>query len=114
WAFTALLIPIQAWWADFSLRAQANWTFLALLVSLLQAISIYMIAALVLPNMIVERDIDLRQHFLEHRYWFFGALLGAIVFSWLKTIILSGHLPNRADTAFQWTFGAAAIAGARI
>ena len=44
WALIALLIPIQAWWADFSMRRQANWTFLALLVVMLQAISIYMIA----------------------------------------------------------------------
>ena len=49
WAGMALLIPIQAWWADFAMRKNANWTFLALLVIMLQAISIYMVAALVLP-----------------------------------------------------------------
>jgi hypothetical protein len=45
----ALLVPIQAWWADFTMREHPNWTFLALLVIMLQAISIYMVAALVLP-----------------------------------------------------------------
>ena len=114
WAFTALLIPIQAWWADFAMHTQASWSFLALLVSLLQAISIYMIAALVLPDMSGETVIDLRQHFLEHRYWFFGAVLGSIVFSLLKTFVLSGHLPSRADTAFQFAYGAVAIAAAMI
>ena len=35
WAFFALLIPIQAWWADFAMRKQTNWTFLALFVIML-------------------------------------------------------------------------------
>ncbi|HYY30716.1 MAG TPA: hypothetical protein VE860_22450, partial [Chthoniobacterales bacterium] len=54
WAGIALLTPIQAWWADFALRKQPNWTFLALLVIMLQAISIYMIAALVFPDITGE------------------------------------------------------------
>jgi hypothetical protein len=55
WALIALLIPIQAWWADFSMRKQTNWTFLALLVIMLQAISIYMIAALILLDISGEK-----------------------------------------------------------
>jgi hypothetical protein len=57
WALIALLIPIQAWWADFSMRKQTNWTFLALLVIMLQAISIYMIAALILPDISEKRSL---------------------------------------------------------
>ena len=114
WAATALLIPIQAWWADFAMHTHPSWTFLALLVSLLQAISIYMIAALVLPDMSGEKIIDLRQHFLDHRRWFFGAILASIIFSLLKTVVLSGHLPSRVDCAFEIAYGAGAIAAAII
>jgi len=114
WALIALLIPIQAWWADFAMRKQTNWTFLALLVVMLQAISIYMIAALILPDISGERVIDLRQHFLTHRSWFFGANFASVVFSLSKTIVLSGHLPDRVDSAFEFTFGAVAIAAAVI
>jgi hypothetical protein len=95
WALIALLIPIQAWWADFAMRKHTNWTFLVLLVIMLQAISIYMIAALALPDISGERVIDLRQHFLAHRSWFFGAVLASVVFSLSKTVALSGHLPRR-------------------
>ena len=75
----------------------------------LQAISIYMAAALVLPDIIGEDLVDLREHFFEHRSWFFGAQLASVLFSLLKTLALQGHLPNRMDTAFQFTFCAAAI-----
>jgi hypothetical protein len=112
WAFFALLIPIQAWWADFAMRKQTNWTFLALFVIMLQAISIYMFAALVLPDIGGEKFIDLRQHFFAHRSWFFCALLGSVIFSLLKTLALYGHLPSRIDFVFESTFGAIAIVGA--
>jgi len=112
WAAMALLIPIQAWWADFAMRKNANWTFLALLVIMLQAISIYMIAALVLPNISGEDFVDLREHFFAHRSWFFGALVCANVFSLSKTLTLYGHLPNPVDSAFEFVLCVAAIAGA--
>jgi hypothetical protein len=114
WAFIALIIPIQAWWADFAMRKFANWTFPALLVVMLQAVSIYMMAALVLPDISGERFIDLRQHFFAHRSWFFGASLASTIFSLGKTVALSGHLPSPADSAFEFTFGMLAIAAALI
>jgi hypothetical protein len=114
WSGIALLIPIQAWWADFAMRKHPNWTFLALLVIMLQAISIYMIAALVLPDISGQSFVDLREHFFAHRSWFFGALLAAVVFSLLKDPALNGHLPHPVDGAFQIAFCAAAILAAII
>ena len=112
WAGMALLFPIQAWWADFAMRKNANWTFFALLVIMLQAISIYMISALVLPNIGGEHFVDLREHFFAHRSWFFGALVCGNVFSLSKTLTLYGHLPNLVDSAFEFALCAAAIASA--
>ena len=112
WAAVALLVPIQAWWASFAMREQANWTFLALLVIILEMISIYMMAALVLPDIIGEKYVDLRQHFFAHRSWFFSALVAAVFFSLLKNLTLHGRLPSRIDSAFQFSFCAAAITAA--
>ena len=103
WASLALLIPIQAWWADFILRKDANWTFFAFLIVMLQAISIYMIAALVLPDISGENVVDLREHFFTHRSWFFGAAFASVVFSLLKTLAIHGHLPDRVDSTFEFT-----------
>jgi hypothetical protein len=50
WAGLTLLIAIQAWWANFGLRTRGNWTFLAFIVIVLQAISVYMATAVVLPD----------------------------------------------------------------
>jgi hypothetical protein len=111
WAVIALLTPIQAWWADFAMRGQSNWTFLALLVIMLRAISIYMVAALVLPDISGEELVDLREHFFAHRSWFFTAMLASVIFSLSKNLTLHGHLPSHADSAFQFTFCAVAVTG---
>jgi hypothetical protein len=49
WAGLALLIAIQAWWASFGLHMRGNWTFLGFIVILLEAISVSMATAVVLP-----------------------------------------------------------------
>jgi hypothetical protein len=74
WAGLTLLIAIQAWWASFGMRTHANWTFVALLVILLQAISWYMVAALVLPDISGDAVVDLREHYFAHKNWFFAVL----------------------------------------
>src|SRR5215469_16544548 len=60
WAGLTLLLAIQLWWGDFSMRTKVNWTFGPLLVVILQAIGVYMAAALVLPYITEDASIDLR------------------------------------------------------
>jgi hypothetical protein len=112
WAGLVLLIAIQGWWASFGMRMRAHWTFVALLVIVLQAISVYMAAALVLPDVTGDAIVDLRDHYLAHKSWFFGALLAATVFSAAKDLALEGHLPDRLNLAFHAIFGVSAITGA--
>jgi hypothetical protein len=112
WAGLALLIAIQGWWASFGMRAHANWTFLALLLVMLQAISMYMVAALVLPDVTGDVIVDLREHYFAHRSWFFAALLATIVFSVAKGLALYGRLPGPMDAEFHAIFGLAAVVAA--
>jgi hypothetical protein len=67
---------------------------------------------LVLPDISGEKFIDLQQHFYAHRSWFFGANFASVVFSLLKTLVLYRHLPSRVDSAFEFTFGVAALVAA--
>jgi hypothetical protein len=67
-----LLIAIQAWWASFGMRTRANWTFVALLIILLQAIIWYMVATLVLLDISGDAVVDLREHYFAHKNWFFA------------------------------------------
>jgi len=113
WAGLMLLSAIQAWWANFSMRTQANWTFGALLVIILEAISVYMAAALVLPDSTGGSIIDLRDQYFAHKSWFFGALLAFLVFSVAKDLALHGHLPDRMNLAFH-VFGGLMVTAAAI
>ena len=104
WTATSLLIAIQGWWAAFSMHEQASWNFLGLLVIVLQAVSVYMVAALVLPDPKGESVVDLREHYFAHRHWFFGALLGSVVCSLSKELTLYGRLPHPLDLGFSIRF----------
>jgi hypothetical protein len=112
WTGIALLLAIQAWWASFGLRMRVTWTFVVFIVIVMQAISVYMVAALVLPNVDGDVVVDLRDHYFEHRIWFFGALLTTVAFSAAKELAISGHLPRRENGAFHLIFALASIAGA--
>jgi hypothetical protein len=58
-----------------------------------------------------DNTVDLREHYFAHRHWFFGALLGGVVFSLSKELTLYGRLPHPLDLGFQLSFGAIAILG---
>ena len=81
WSGLTLLMVIQGWWASFGMRTHANWTFAAFIVVILHAISVYMVAALVFPDITGESIVDLPEHYFAHRNWFFGFLFASIVLS---------------------------------
>jgi hypothetical protein len=112
WTGVALLLAIQAWWASFGLRMRITWTFVVFIVIVLQAISVYMVAALVLPNVNGDIGVDLRDHYFAHRIWFFGALLATVVFSAAKDLAIHGHLPHRMNGAFHLIFALVSIVAA--
>jgi hypothetical protein len=112
WAGLVLLLAIQGWWANFDMRTQANWTFVALLVIILQAISVYLAAALVLPDVAGDAVVDLRDHYFAHRNWFFGVILASLVFSVAKDLARTGHLPGRMNLGFHVFFALAMIVAA--
>jgi hypothetical protein len=91
------------------MHEQTNWNFLGLLAIVLQAVSVYMIAALVLPDPKADTIVDLREHYFAHRHWFFGVLLASVIFSLAKELVLYGRLPSPLDRSFQFAFGLIAI-----
>src|SRR5205085_4787758 len=72
WCGLLLLVDVQGWWAMFGLRLKGSWTFVEFGIVLLQVLVLYMLAALVLPD--VDRDgrVDLRAFYFAHARWFFG------------------------------------------
>jgi hypothetical protein len=109
WSVSLLLFATQAWWASFGLREHREWSFLAFAIVLLQMILLYMMSAVVLPDVGDEQEIDLSEHFAEHRKLFFGILLAMLGASVLKDFILTGGLPTPTNLLFHVIFATAAI-----
>jgi hypothetical protein len=109
WAGMLLLIYVQSWWAMFGLRTHTEWRFLEFVIVLLQTITLYMMAAVVLPDQIEESGVDLRVHYEKHQRWLFGFLLATLLVSVLKDVILGGRLPERANLGFHVFLALSAI-----
>ena len=101
WAALLLLIDIQAWWAMFGYRDRHQWTFIQFTVLLVEAIMLYLLAAIVLPNIPDEGEVDLRSNYFRHGGWFFGSLVVLLLDSLLKSVVVSGGLPGKPDLGFH-------------
>lgn len=104
WGFLLLLLFTQSWWTMFGMRHMRHWTFPTFSVIVLQTILAYMLAALVFPDFLGRKVVDLREHYYAHTRWFFGLTITLVFVSLAKVVMLEGHLPEPADTAFQIVF----------
>lgn len=112
WAVLLLLVHVQTWWTMFELRAQEAWTFAAFLVVLLQPVVLYLLSALVLPDVGQGEAVDLRAHYYAQARWFFGLFAALLVVSLVKDLVLRGALPVALNVAFHVVFLAMAGVGA--
>jgi hypothetical protein len=114
WSVLVLLFAVQMWWASFGLADHDRWTFLSFFILLLQTVLLYMLAALVLPDMPSDQRTDLRAHYVRETTPFFLTLLGILAISLAKDRIIDGHLPGAYNLAFHGLFAATAIAALLI
>jgi len=84
WAGVLIVIYVQVWWSMFCLRRHQNWDFLAFFLVLLQTVTLYMMAALVLPEQVDERGVDLREHYARHAPWMYGFFAATLIVSFVK------------------------------
>jgi len=94
WGGLLLLIDVQGWWAMFGMRAHGSWTFVQFALVLLQAILLYMLAALVFPDVAADHTVDLREHYFNQSRWFFGFGVLLLVVSVVKDLGLTGSWPT--------------------
>ena len=112
WAVVLLLVHVQTWWTLFGLREQETWTFLMFLVVLLQPVTLYLLAALILPTTRVGVPVDLRTHYFAQTRWFFGLFALLLVVSLARDLVLRSVLPDGPNVAFHGLFLALAVTGA--
>ncbi len=103
WAAILLLVYVQVWWSMYGLRFRADWTFGAFGIVLAQTATLYLMAAVALPEE-VDTGTDLGAHFDRQHRWFFGFFLATLVISVAKDVALSGHLPDPVNLTFHAVF----------
>jgi len=111
WSGLILLFAAQAWWASFGLTARKDWDFLDFAVILLQMALLYMLSALVLPDVPAEQPVDLAGHFERHRKAFFAFLIAMLASSILKEAVLEHRLAAPLNLGFHLVLAAVAVGG---
>ena len=104
WSITLMMMVAQHWWASFDLAQRADWSFADFAATLIQTALIYLMAALVLPDVPADRDVDLKEHYWRERIPFFAAGFAAIGWSIVREIILEGRPPERENLVFHLVF----------
>lgn len=111
WSVFILAMVTQHWWASFSLARRTQWSFADFAVVVTVTGLMYMMAAIVLPDVRPDEPLDLKAHYYRERRAFFGLSLAAILGSVLREVQLEGRLPEAENLLFHGLFGALALAG---
>jgi hypothetical protein len=111
WSGLVLMFAAQAWWASFGLNARRSWDFLDFAVILIQMGLLYMLSALILPDMPAEGSIDLGHHFERHRRAFYAFLIAMLASSIAKEAVLEHRLTSPVNLAFHLLLAVIAVAG---
>lgn len=106
WSGLGLVIAAQLWWASFGLASHTEWNFGTFGIVLLQTVLLYMMSAIVLPDVPHTGDLDLREHYYNEVTPFFVFGLLMLVTSIAKDWMLNGRLPAPDNLAFHLMFGA--------
>jgi hypothetical protein len=109
WSALLLLIVTQSWWASFGLSHHRNWDFGSFSLILLQMVLLYMMAALILPDVPRGEPVDLRAHFYCERRPFFAIFIAMLVTSLVKDWALDGDLPEAGNILAHTAFGALSV-----
>jgi hypothetical protein len=110
WSVLILLMVAQNWWGSFGLAGRTEWSFALFATILVQTILLYMLAAIVLPDIPADDPIDLRDHYYREARAFFGIAAALILWSLFRDYMLTGALPEPAKLAFYTIFLLLALA----
>jgi hypothetical protein len=114
WSVLILLMAAQNWWSSFGLAQHRDWTFGAFAAILLEVVLLYMMAALVLPDIPPGERVDLEAHYFREQRNFFGIAQAVILSSLLKDYMVRGSLPEPANLGFHLLFWASSFAATFI
>lgn len=104
WSVLVLLIVAQNWWESFGLAGRSDWNFFAFGMILLQAIIIYMLAAVVFPRSEDAETIDLREHYFREQKAIYAIAVIYVLSSPVRALIVDGTILPVLDLTFHAVF----------
>jgi hypothetical protein len=114
WSALLLVFSAQLWWASFGLASRVDWTFAMFAIILLQTILLYMMSAIILPDVPRGESIDLRAHYYREVAPFFVTSLLMLAASVGKDWMLQHRLPEATNLAFHGAFACVSVAALAI
>lgn len=114
WSALILVFAAQSWWASFGYADHAQWDFAGFAIILLQTALLYMMSAVVLPDVPPAEPVDLRAHYERERRPFFGLSIAMLAVSLAKDVKIDGHLPEGPNLGFHLGFAAVSAAAILI
>jgi hypothetical protein len=112
WSVLLLAMIAQHWWASFSLAGRAEWSFGIFATILVMTALIYMLAAIVLPDIPADEPIDLKDHYYREAPAFFWLAIGIVGWSLFREYMLEGRLPAPLNLLFHGIFASTALIAA--
>ncbi len=109
WSVLVLLMVAQHWWSSFGLAGRTDWSFASFATILVQTGFFYMMAAIVLPDVPADAELNLRDHYYREAPAFFGIGARAICWSIFREYMLVGQPPVGINLAFHLLFLAMAL-----
>jgi hypothetical protein len=86
WTASVLLMLIHFWWWEFGLFGVGEWTFGVYLFIIGYAVLLFLLAALLFPDSMLDYS-SYEDFFFSRRRWFFGAMAGTYLFDIVDTLI---------------------------
>ncbi len=109
WSALLLVFAAQLWWASFGLASHHQWSFAGFAMILLQTILLYMMSAIVLPDVGDTGPLELRHHYYREATPFFTISLMMLAVSVGKDWMLNDRLPDATNLGFHAAFAAISI-----
>jgi hypothetical protein len=86
WTASVLLMLVHFWWWEFGLYGVHEWTFGVYLFIIGYAVLLFLLAALLYPDSMLDYA-GYEDFFFSRRRWFFGVMAGTYVFDVMDTLI---------------------------
>lgn len=109
WMGVLFIIIVQSWWTMFTLRLYDEWTFDRFLVVLLHPMLVYLLVELITPDVEGGGGVDMKANYFRQAPVFFGAMLGLLLASLARPLVLTWRFTPWLDFAFHAVFIALSI-----